>query len=136
MEKQQRKSSPKQDLTGIKFNMLTPLYYIKGGKWHCLCDCGNEVDVDTRNLKSGHTKSCGCLLYKSKNVYDMTNYEDENIKVIERNGSDNQQVALWSCYCKHCGNIFTTRGSSIRLGYIQSCGCIHSKNERNITKLL
>lgn len=40
MEKQQRKSSPKQDLTGIKFNMLTPLYYIKGGKWHCLCDYG------------------------------------------------------------------------------------------------
>lgn len=136
MEKQQRKSSPKQDLTGIKFNMLTPLYYIKGGKWHCLCDCGNEIDVDTRNLKSGHTKSCGCLLYKSKNVYDMTNYEDENIRVIERNGSDNQQVALWSCYCKHCGNIFTTRGSSIRFGYVQSCGCVHSKNEQNITKLL
>ena len=45
MEKQTRKSSPKQDLTGIKFNLLTPQYYIKGGKWHCLCDCGNEAGM-------------------------------------------------------------------------------------------
>jgi hypothetical protein len=25
------------------------------------CDCGNEVEVSVRHLRSGHTKSCGCL---------------------------------------------------------------------------
>lgn len=30
-------------------------------KWRCLCDCGIETIVSTKNLKSGHTKSCGCL---------------------------------------------------------------------------
>jgi hypothetical protein len=45
-------------------------------------------------------------------------------------------VAQWKCLCKHCGNIFTTRGSSIRAGYIQSCGCVHSQNEQYIGKLL
>ena len=50
MEKQTRKSKPRIDLTGKKFGRLTPQYYIKGGKWHCICDCGNELNVDTRNL--------------------------------------------------------------------------------------
>ena len=52
----------------------------------------------------------------SKNTYDMSNNKDENIKVLEAAGSDNQQIALWKCICKHCGNIFITRGSTIRNG--------------------
>lgn len=32
-----RNSKPKIDLTGKTFTYLTPLYYIKGGKWHCKC---------------------------------------------------------------------------------------------------
>ena len=38
--------------------------------------------------------------------------------------------------CKYCGNIFITRGSTIRNGTTSSCGCIHSHNEQLITKLL
>jgi hypothetical protein len=30
--------------------------------WNCVCDCGNKCIVDAQNLKSGHTRSCGCLL--------------------------------------------------------------------------
>jgi len=30
--------------------------------WLCQCDCGNEVTVSGNNLRSGNTKSCGCLL--------------------------------------------------------------------------
>ena len=29
--------------------------------WHCICDCGNKVNVQTSHLNSGGTKSCGCL---------------------------------------------------------------------------
>lgn len=29
--------------------------------WKCICNCGNEAVVSTRCLKSGGTKSCGCL---------------------------------------------------------------------------
>lgn len=138
MEKQLRNSKPRVDLTGKTFGYLTPLYYIKGGKWRCKCKCGKEIDVDTRNLNSGHTKSCGCLQKEkaSNNTYDMTNYETDNLKILYRAGSDEQGAALWVCLCKKCGNIFTTRGSSIRAGYVNSCGCIHSKNEQNIIKLL
>ena len=138
MEKKTRKSKPRIDLTGKKFGRLTPQYYIKGGKWHCLCDCGNELDVDTRNLNSNHTQSCGCLQKEkaSKNVVDMTGYEDDNFKILERDGSSSTGIARWKCICKHCGNIFTTKGSNIRCDITQSCGCIHSKGEQKITQIL
>ena len=135
---QTRKSKPRIDLTGKKFGRLTPKEYVKGGKWICECECGNIIIVDTRNLNSGHTKSCGCLQKEkaSQNTYDMSNYEDDNIKVLSRDGSDEQQIAMWKCLCKNCGNIFSTRGSSIRAGYTKSCGCVHSENEKNIIKIL
>lgn len=138
MEKQLRKSKPRVDLTGKTFGYLTPMYYIKGGKWHCKCKCGKEVDVDTRNLNRGHTKSCGCLQKEkaSNNTYNMLGYETESLKVLSRAGSDSQGLALWVCLCKNCGNTFVTRGSSIRGGYVNSCGCVRSKNEQNIIKLL
>lgn len=59
-----------EDLTGQKFGRLTvlervPSYIIPQGykksKWKCRCDCGNEKIILGNNLKSGHTKSCGCL---------------------------------------------------------------------------
>lgn len=139
MEKQTRNSKPKVDLTGKTFTYLTALYYIKGGKWHCKCKCGNEVDVDTRNLNSGHTTSCGCRqkeIAGKRNTFSMLSYEDENLKVLEQTVSDNQGIAKWKCLCKHCNNIFITRGSSIRAGYVKSCGCVHSHNEQNISKML
>lgn len=30
-------------------------------RWHCVCNCGNYLDVCQSHLISGHTKSCGCL---------------------------------------------------------------------------
>lgn len=55
----------KFDFTGKKFNRITVIKYektVKGSSyWLCLCDCGNEKIIIGRNLKKGHTKSCGCL---------------------------------------------------------------------------
>ena len=30
-------------------------------KYECVCECGNNVIVDGKSLRNGHTKSCGCL---------------------------------------------------------------------------
>jgi hypothetical protein len=138
--KEERKSNPKNDLTNQKIGFLTPLYYIKGSKWHCKCDCGKEIDVSTRNLNSGHTKSCGCKkgdMIGSKLSIDMSAYEDDDIKVLEREGSSEiNQSAKWRCICKHCGREFVTEGKHIREGVVKSCGCVHSRGEQKITKML
>ena len=51
---------------GDRFGKLIVLY--KTGKtkdrhavYRCKCDCGSELDVISTNLKSGNTRSCGCI---------------------------------------------------------------------------
>lgn len=36
--------------------------------WLCLCDCGNETVVVSRNLGNGHIRSCGCLRVGNRNA--------------------------------------------------------------------
>lgn len=53
------------DLTGQRFGRLQVTAY--GGtryekpQWLCQCDCGQQKLVCGRSLKTGRTKSCGCL---------------------------------------------------------------------------
>lgn len=53
------------DLTAQRFGRLVVM--AKAGKirdqkaWECLCDCGNTVFLPSSYLRTGDTKSCGCL---------------------------------------------------------------------------
>ncbi len=49
-----------EDLLGQKFNRLTVIEYLGNSRWRVLCDCGAEIITVARDLKNGHTKSCGC----------------------------------------------------------------------------
>lgn len=54
------------DITGKRYGRLTPQRWVRLGcngdsRWECLCDCGRIVEVSLRHLRSGSTKSCGCL---------------------------------------------------------------------------
>ena len=60
----------KEDLKGRKFGRLTVVrqasnYVYSSGRqqirWECVCECGNIAIVLASNLKSGDSKSCGCL---------------------------------------------------------------------------
>lgn len=52
------------DITGQSFRMLTVQYRTERRKgpvmWHCLCECGKEVDVSYNDLMYSHRVSCGC----------------------------------------------------------------------------
>lgn len=54
------------DLKGQKFGRLTVIKFMgtRGRRrtyWQCICDCGNKCYIDTSHLRSGHSKSCGCI---------------------------------------------------------------------------
>lgn len=56
------------DITGQRFGKLTVIrkhqnkkWDIDSAFWECQCKCGNMTIVSTSNLKSGNTRSCGCL---------------------------------------------------------------------------
>lgn len=53
------------DLTSVKFHRLTVIKRSaskgKGAFWECLCDCGKTITVFGQSLRTGNTRSCGCL---------------------------------------------------------------------------
>lgn len=53
------------DLVGQTFGRLTVIERSRNEKgvstWRCRCSCGGITEVATARLRSGHTRSCGCL---------------------------------------------------------------------------
>lgn len=55
------------DLTGQQFGRLIVLHKAPhrnketNARWVCQCECGNVVTVVSKSLRTGETKSCGCL---------------------------------------------------------------------------
>lgn len=131
------------DLTGQKFGKLTVLYmndrsFSSRVSWHCVCDCGNECDVDANNLTSGHTTSCGC---KRKEVpsdlfsKDLIGQVFGYLTVVEPVGHKGA-YRLWRCRCK-CGNYIDVITGSLTSGATTSCGCRRtSYGEEKIMQIL
>lgn len=63
-----------KDLTDAHFDMLMVSAYagkkvcgkILRTMWLCLCSCGNTTIVMGQSLRSGNTRSCGCLVFKNR----------------------------------------------------------------------
>ena len=45
----------------------------------CKCDCGNFKEVNINKFRTGHTKSCGCLKNK---IRDLTGQKFGRLSVI------------------------------------------------------
>lgn len=61
------------NIKGQKFNRLLVIEKAKHEKdkrayWKCQCDCGNIVIVAGFKLRSGWSKSCGCLLKENNGI--------------------------------------------------------------------
>jgi len=91
--------SKKANMIGKKFDRLTPVEVVGVKRIHliyrCICDCGNEVEVLGNSLRSGNTKSCGCI--RRPNLIGL-----ENEHCIVKAKIKNQ---MWEISCKHCGGI-------------------------------
>lgn len=68
-------------VTGInKRDCYGKIYY------DCICECGNRTIVNSNDLKSGHTKSCGCLRNElSKEIHTKHGLSYSRIRAIWRN---------------------------------------------------
>lgn len=134
--------------SGSQFGELTVMYLLdkrinRGRAYHCKCSCGNECDVRAVSLKNGHTKSCGCLSRKlssernkGKFIKDLTGKTFGKltvIKLLEERAANGG--TKWLCQCE-CGNIKEATSKALQSGDTMSCGCIVSKGEYKIKKLL
>ena len=132
------------DLTGKNFGKLIVVEragVTKNGNptWLCKCECGNEAVVSGDSLRSGHTKSCGCLsrrLSGERNIVDLTGKLFGSLFVTERFGSTHDGKATWKCVCE-CGAEKIVEGYQLRSGKTKSCGCCrgNTKHGQSNTRL-
>ena len=120
-----------KDIVGKRFNKLVVISRATTTKygnamWLCRCDCGNEVRTAGANLRSGNTKSCGCLRHKN-----LLGKKFGRLKVLSKYGIHKGRVA-WNCLCD-CGNTDIFVGSDLTAGNTRSCGCLQDEHRRNIS---
>lgn len=124
------------DMVGKKIHMLTVIENVKTDKpfkmWRCRCDCGNETIVKGNSLRTGNTKSCGCLT-KSIGGIDLTGRRFERLVVKERYSKSKPKFIKWVCECD-CGNITIVSGNSLKMGTTKSCGCLQKENARKLAE--
>lgn len=86
------------DLTGMVFGRLKVIE--QNGRtsdrhilWKCKCECGKFTNVSSRELRSGKTKSCGCL------------QKDKIREIRYRHGDRNSRLySVWKTMKKRCEN--------------------------------
>lgn len=93
-------------IAGEKFGRLTPIEVVDIDKyynklWLCRCDCGNEIIVRQNCLKSGNTRSCGCL----------------NDEVRHRN----KKNFVNNCKCENCGKDYYLKPSRLGKSLLHFC---------------
>lgn len=81
------------DLSNQRFGKLVAIEYkgIKNHKamWLCKCDCGNFCEIPCAYLRSGNTKSCGCLSMKSWGEWTISQIlNDKGISYISQYSFD------------------------------------------------
>lgn len=85
-------------MTGQRFGRLFVLEYAGKGRqdkalWKCICDCGSVINAVGISLRSGKTRSCGCLIVdwckKTKRTHGK---------------STSRTYKSWSCMINRCTN--------------------------------
>lgn len=88
----------RQDLTGQKFYFLTALHHVEGRRWMFQCECGETAVLPSNSVKSGNTKSCGCL--KTRAGVGATNRKGgvnrQALPFFERLSWDERPISSWA----------------------------------------
>ena len=132
-----------RDLTGMKIDRLTVLYYAGVSEehhaiWHCKCSCGNEKDIEAKYLLSGNTHSCGCYRKEKgrQNMQDLSGQRFGKLVVVSPIEKRTRQGSrIWECRCD-CGCTTYVSAANLKGGSTNSCGCITSKGNFKVTQLL
>lgn len=135
-----------ENLIGQKFGRLTVIerHITEDNKvyWKCKCDCGNIVTIRPDSLKSGHTKSCGCLQKETvkENNFNRSSIQGQRfgklvVLCLDEEKTNERHHYYWKCKCD-CGTIKSVYQKALVSGHTQSCGCVRSRGEEKIAQIL
>jgi hypothetical protein len=122
------------DLSGQRFGRLTVTGYAGPdnygrAKWACTCECGSETIAGAGNLKTGTTKSCGCLRNRaSPHRLDLSG--ERFGRLVVREIAELRRGRLhWKCDCD-CGSETVVSTLRLQRGHTKSCGCLQQDTRR------
>jgi rubredoxin len=135
------------DISNQKYNMLTVLY--KTGRqtsnkqyyWMCRCDCGNMTEVRVGNIRTGRTKSCGCLnklkgekhpnfkhgLSQNRDTGEYKRYQRECFDRHKYNLEPEHKQAIFDKQngnCAICGYVFGQKKGDMRVDHCHDTGVV------------
>ena len=88
------------DLTGLVFGRLTAKHTARNDRgilsWFCECACGNVSIVTTSSLRSGSTKSCGCLSIDNAKSLSVGDSAEKRKKTLKKLWASNKGRAIIS----------------------------------------
>lgn len=89
------------DMVGKRSGLLRVIEYSHTdgrAMWKCLCDCGNETIASGKDIRSGNTKSCGCLKRKSGEL--NTTHGFQSVKKATQ--EQKRFYKLWGAIIRRC----------------------------------
>lgn len=113
------------DLTGATIGRLTVLKRDSSDKrvaWQCRCECGNTTVVRAELLRSGKTKSCGCLKRDGRGGKDISRQRFGRLIAVRPTGEKRYGKIVWLCRCD-CGKELSVTSRALISGNTKSCGC-------------
>lgn len=112
--------------------------------WICQCECGTRQEIRGADLRRGKTLQCKYCARKIAIKNLQARYCKQNddeigktygqLTVLEKI-KQTQGGSIWKCRCT-CGNEVNVRIDNLHSGKTQSCGCIKSRGENIINKIL
>lgn len=115
--------------TGHKVGKLTveePTERRRGGYviWRCRCDCGGEIFLDTRCLKRGSVRDCGCTPAMRPAQRDIAGRRFGRMTALRPSGERSARGGvMWLCRCD-CGSEACVEAARLTSGNRKSCGCL------------
>lgn len=90
----------RHDISGQRFSRLTAVEYSHSSAgeasfWKCRCDCGVSTTARIDRLRSGHTRSCGCLHREQLAIINIRHSETLS-------GATTKEWRCWVSIRKRC----------------------------------
>lgn len=102
--------------TGLRKNRYTV--------WRCICDCGNEIEASTKELKDKKIRDCGCTTHVGYGANDLTGQRFGKLKILyPTEKRTDQGSVVWHAVCD-CGKECDVSARRLIRGKVRSCGCL------------
>jgi hypothetical protein len=91
-----------RDLSGQRYGRLvvisrSPNQRPYKTQWICQCDCGITKSIVGGNLRSGHSRSCGCIKQEQRFRHGLSNTKEYDVFVVQkRNAAKLQRTPPWA----------------------------------------